>query len=425
VNNYLPRFMDELLDELMTGLSAISLEGAKGVGKTETAKRRAETIYELDDPELREIISAEPSRLLEGESPILIDEWQRVPESWDIVRRAVDNDSSPGRFLLTGSSRPKNPPTHSGAGRIVTLQMRPLSLAERQIESPTVPLSGLLNNSSTDISGETDLTLDDYTDEILRSGFPGLRCHEGRALREHLKSYVSRIVETDFKQLGRDVRKPDALMRWLKAYAAAVGTPAQYEVIRDAATGGQGDKPSRQTTSAYVSILEKLWILEDVPGWQPTRNYFSRLMKSPKRHLVDPALAVRLLGLQKNALVRAEETDPPIPRDGAYLGHLFESLVTQSVRVYAQKAEAEAVNHLRLRGGRHEVDLIVRRGDGCAVALEVKLGNTVESDDVKHLLWLEDKMGDDLLDSAVITTGSYAYRREDGIAVIPAGLLGP
>lgn len=425
MDEYIPRTVDGILDELLPALPAVSLEGPKAVGKTRTARRRAGTVYELDDPAQREIVEAEPGRLREGESPILVDEWQYVPSSWDVVRRAVDAGAEPGRFLLTGSATPGERPTHSGAGRIVTLRMRPLTLAERWSGEPTVSLSALLERSSGDeIRGRTERSLADYTREIVASGFPGLRSLEGRPLREQLNSYLRRIVDTDFEQFGRPVRKAGTLHRWMTAFAAATSTTARYEAIRDAATGGQGDKPARKTTMVYRETLEQLWIIDQVEAWQPTRNYFSQLSKPPKHHLADPALAARLLGVDEGALLEGKDTGPEIPRDGTLLGHLFESLVTLCVRVYAGAAEA-SVKHLRTRGGRHEVDLVVERDDGRIVAIEVKLSSSVEDGDVEQLRWLDDRMGEDLLDAVVVNTGPAAYRRKDGIAVVPAALLGP
>lgn len=421
---YIPRIVDGLLDELQAALPAISLEGAKAVGKTRTAMRRAGTVYRLDDPAQREIVEADPTRLVEGAPPILIDEWQRVPESWDIVRRAVDDDSTPGRFLLTGSATPSERPTHSGAGRIVTVRMRPLTLAERELDMPAVSLKDLLGGGRPDIRGQTELTLSDYTREIVSSGFPGLRHLEERPMREQLNGYLHRIVDVDFEQLGRSVRKPGTLRRWMTAFAAATSTSASYETIRDAATSGEGKKPSYSATRPYRETLERLWIIDQVPAWIPSRNYLSQLTQKPKHHLDDPALAARLLGIGAGRLLKGEEPGPDIPRDGTLLGHLFESLVTQSLRVYADAAEGR-IAHIRTRGGRHESDLIVERGDSRIVALEVKLSRSVDDGDVQHLLWLQDQIGDDLLDAVVVTTGPRAYRRKDGIAVIPAALLGP
>lgn len=424
MRTYIRRVVDEELDVLLPSLPALALQGAKGVGKTETALGRAVTVHRLDDPAVREIARADPGRMLTGETPVLVDEWQRVPETWDLVRRAVDADPSAGRFLLTGSAAPTDAPTHSGAGRIVGLRMRPMSLAERGIATPTVALSRLLTEGTVDIIGSTDATLTTYVEEIVRSGLPGLRHLSGRPLRAQLDGYIQRIVEHDIEESGLRVRRPDTLLRWLTAYAAATSTATSYERIRDAATSGVGDKPARSTTGPYVDVLEQLMILDRVEAWLPTSSRLSRLSAPPKHHLIDPALAARLLGAGVDALLDGREPGPPIPRDGTLLGALFESLVTQSVRVYAQAAEAR-VRHMRSYGGEREIDLIVERDDGRVVALEVKLTRTATDDDVRHLRWLRTQLGDDLLDAIVVTTGPDAYRRHDGIGVVPAALLGP
>jgi len=424
MHTYQRRVVDDELDELMTMLPAIALEGAKGVGKTATAEGRCQTVCRLDEPAQRAIAEADMALLLTQESPMLLDEWQQVPSVWDSVRRAVDRDQAPGHFLLTGSAGPATPPTHSGAGRIVTLRMRPMSLAERGVGIPTVSLHRLLRGEKPDVAGKTDVTLADYVREIVHSGFPGIRPLTGRALRLQLDGYLRRIIDTDFPEQGYMVRRPEILRRWLAAYAASTATTASLETIRDAATGGQGEKPSKTTTQPYREILERLWIVDPLPAWLPSRNRLNRLAQSSKHHLADPALAVRMLGLDADALLAGEEPKRTIPRDGALLGHLFESLVTLGIRVFAQSAEAH-VSHLRLQGGRREVDLIVERGDQRVIAIEVKLSGTVDDGDVQHLLWLREQIGDDLLDSLVIHTGLQAYRRPDGIAVIPAALLGP
>ncbi len=427
MTGYAPRIVDAELDELLLGLPAIALEGAKGTGKTATAHRRASTMLELDDSVQRLLAASDLRQVLERSRPILLDEWQRLPEIWDAVRRAVDADSTPAQFLLTGSAAPGDVATHSGAGRIVRLRMRPLSLAERQIDTPTVSLRDLLSGMRPTIRGATTCRLGTYVEEILRSGFPGMRGLADRALRAQLDAYVSRIVDRDFGELGHRIRHPELLLRWLRAYASATATTAAYETIRDAATGGESDKPTKVTTIRYREILERLWILESVPGWLPSRNPITALTQAPKHHLVDPALSARLLGLSAESLRRGDTgtaSSSLLPADGVVLGALFESLVTQSVRVYAQANEAR-VGHLRSSGGRHEIDLIVERADRRVLAIEVKLSPTVSDDDVRHLHWLRNTIGDDLLDTMVITTGPDAYRRADGVAVIPAVLLGP
>lgn len=299
-----------------------------------------------------------------------------------------------------------------------------MALSERGLVPSTVSLANLLDGSRPAVAGSTSVSLAAYTEEIVRSGFPGMRHLRGRASRAQLDGWLERVVDRDVADQGRPVRRPRVLRAWLTAYAAATGTSAKFERIRDAATPGEHDKPAKQTAIAYRDVLSQLWVLDPVPGWLPSGHLLTRLSLAPKHHLADPALAARLLGLDEGALLSGALAGPSIPRDGTLLGALFESLVTLSVRVYAQAAEA-SVQHLRTSGGEHEIDLIVQRADQRLVALEVKLAASVVDADVRHLHWLKNRIGSELLDAAVITTGSHAYRRPDGIAVIPAALLGP
>jgi len=297
-----------------------------------------------------------------------------------------------------------------------------MSLAERGIQTPTVGLSDLLSGTRPALTGATSVHLAMYADEITRSGFPAIRELAGRLLRSQLDGYLDRIVEREFVEAGHRVRNQGALRRWLSAYAAASSTTASFEAIRDAASSGERDKPAKTTTLPYRATLEQLWMIEDVPAWTPSRNRPRRLAASPVHQLADPALAARLLGVDTQALIDGTPAGPAVRRDGTLLGALFESLVTLSVRTYAQANETR-VRHLRTRAGEHEIDLIVERSDGCIVALEVKLSATINDDDTRHLRWLADTIGDDVLDAAIITTGKEAYRRNDGIGVIPAALL--
>lgn len=422
MGEYRYRVVDQELDELLTGLAAVAIEGPKAVGKTATAQRRADVVFALDEPAQRELLAADPARLDRASGLVLVDEWQRLPEVWDLVRRSVDRDQRAGHFLLTGSGAPRDAPSHSGAGRIVQVRMRPMGLTERGLDTPSVSLRELLTGQRPEIDGKATLNLADYTDEVVRSGFPGIRGLPPRARRAQLDGYLTRVVEREFPEQGMVVRRPATLRAWLAGYAAATSSTASYNAILEAATPGQANKPAKTTVIGYRDVLDSLWLLDPVPGWLPSGNHFTRLAQAPKHHLADPALAARLLGVDAEALLSGRT--PPVLRDGAFLGRLFESLVTLTVRVLAQAAEA-SVHHLRTRNGDHEVDLIVQRPDRGVVAIEVKLAPVVADADVVHLHWLREKLGSGLLDAAVITTGPHAYRRADGIAVIPASLLGP
>lgn len=421
---YRRRVVDTELDELLPGLAAIAVEGAKGVGKTATAQRRADTVFALDDEQQRSLLVADPGRLDRGPGTVLIDEWQRHPAVWDEVRRSVDRDPRAGRFLLTGSAIPVEAPMHSGAGRIVQVRMRPMSLAERGICEPTVSLHTLFSGRKSSIEGESSIELPGYVEEIVGSGFPGIRPLPGRARRAQLDGYIARIVERDFLEQGHKIRRPTTLRAWLTAYAAATATTASYTTILDAATSGQSDKPARSTTITYRDVLTQLWLLDPIPGWLPVDNAFARLAQTPKHYLVDPALAARLLDLTSDGLLSGSGSGVRVSYSTNLLGQLFEALVALDLQVYAQDNEAK-VHHLRTRNGDHEVDFILNGPGGRIVAIETKLSATVDEQDVTHLRWLKSVIGDLLADAVVITTGRYAYRRPDGIAVVPAALLGP
>ena len=197
---YTRRTVDDELDGLLAELPAVAIEGPRGVGKTATAEQRAKTAVYLDDPAQRAVLEADPGQILSAPPPVLIDEWQKVPAVWDAVRRAVDRGSEPGRFILTGSASPVSAPSHSGAGRIVTLRMRPMTLAERGISAAQISFAELLSGRRLPVSGETTMTLKTYAHEIVGSGFPGIRGFGDRGRRAQLDGYIRRIIDVDFAE---------------------------------------------------------------------------------------------------------------------------------------------------------------------------------------------------------------------------------
>ncbi len=420
---YRRRIIDEALDELFPHLAAIALEGAKGVGKTATATQRASTVLSLHNPNEYAAVTGNLDLVTQVPAPVLIDEWQLEPSVWDRVRQAVDDDPTGERFLLAGSAGvPPGTRIHSGAGRIVSMAIRPMAFSERGVSQPTVSLRGLLTAEATSIEGTSDVDISTYAEEILRSGFPGIRDLPERARQLQLDSYVTRIVERELPENGASVRRPGALRSWLAAYAAATATNASYSTILNAATPGEGDKPVRQTAAVYREHLQRIFVLDPLEAWTPTFAPLKRLTHTPKHHLVDPAIAARLVGVDRAGLLRGDGSRAS--QDiGTWLGALFESLVTQSVRVYASAAAAR-VGHLRTKNGDHEIDLIVEGENRSCVAIEAKLSTTVDDRDVQHLNWLQKQIGDRLLDRIVVYTGRFAYRRSDGVAVVPLALLG-
>lgn len=412
---YLSRVVDEELAELLNGLPAILIEGPKAVGKTVAARRVCTDELLLDDLAVQVAVRADPAALLADRgSPLLVDEWHLVGGVFDAVRRAVDLDPSAGRFVLTGSARPEGAAAHTGAGRIVAIRMRPLTLPEREATAPKVSLAGLLNEDAAAVEGRSEFGLVDYAQEIAASGFPGVRTRQERFRRALLDGYIDSIVQRDIEEAGHRVRRPDTLRRWLEAYAASTAAVTSLEKIRNATVRGDGLAPSKQTTLNYHNALRRLWIVDEVEGWSPSSSRFTTVNQAPKRYLADPALALSLLGLDSSALMR----------DGFLFGRMLESLAALTLRVFAQAAEGR-VRHLRTRGGHREVDFIIERRDGHVLALEVKLSRRIDDRDASDLLWLKNLLGPRWIGGAVLNTGPVAYRRPDGIAVIPLALLGP
>ncbi|MDO5672536.1 MAG: DUF4143 domain-containing protein [Actinomycetaceae bacterium] len=425
---YRRRILDDLLDEVFPHLAAVAIEGAKGVGKTETALQRSKTVYTMSDPKQRDILQADTGRISQVPPPVLIDEWQLLPQVWQSVKTLVDRNNAGGQYLLTGSAASSaSHRVHSGAGRIVRLVMRPMTLGERGLCTPTVSLTTLLEQtpgqaSPSEITGESDIVLGDYAEEIVASGLPGLTQLPPRAARLQLDSYLARALDHDLEESGYSVRRPGQLRAWLAAYAAASASTASYTNILDAATPGESDKPTRATVIQYREALERLFLLDPLPAWIPSFAPLKRLTLGPKHHLVDPGLAARLLGVGVDDLLMGHGTSIG-GQPGPLMGSLFESLAVQSVRVLAESLGAR-VSHLRAKGGEHEIDIIVETEGLGVLACEVKLSNTVTDRDVAHLLWLKKQMPTRVIDMVILNTGPYAYRRKDGVAVIPLALLG-
>ena len=417
---YLPRHVDAFLDEYFDSLPALLLDGPKAVGKSSTARRRAKSVYDLSSPRSRELAIADSELVTKGNKPVFIDEWQRVPDVWDAVKNAVDYDHTGGSFLLAGSA--DAPGTHSGAGRIVSVRMRPMTLIERRLTQPTVSLAAIKNGHAT-IAGQTTFAVPDYAVAIVRGGYPAMLALPDGAIALQLEGYIHRVIDRDMPEAGLAVRRPEGLLAWLRSFAAATATTASWESIRDGATAGNVEKPSRTATMPYVEMLKRLRIVDDIEPWLPSQNFLNRISQSPKHFLVDPSLATSLLGISSASLISGDDGL------GAYqgspiFGRLFENLAALHLQTFAINNRLK-VKHLRTGNGEHEVDFILEQPDGRFIAVEAKLNGAVTDADQKHLLWLKDKVGDQMIDSLVINTGQYAYRTKHGVAAIPLALLGP
>ncbi|MCL2492424.1 MAG: DUF4143 domain-containing protein [Clostridiales bacterium] len=424
------RLIENTLSILMEEFPAIAVEGLKGVGKSVSAGRLSRTVFELDQARDRALIENDMGVLSRETPPVLVDEWQRVPSVWDFVRRQVDKVGTPGSFLLTGSAKNANLDLHSGAGRIFRLKMYPLSLEERAIEKKTVSLASLFEQQrpfSTNIRGTTSISFGDYMEEVLASGLPAIRNYSSKRRKQMLGTYLDYLLSHEFLQQGIQIRQPRTLLRWLTAYAAAISSDTNYGEILDTATPGEGEKPAAKTTIAYREALERLWLIDELPVWLHGEDYFSRLKRAPKHYLADPALAAYLLNFDIDSLTKSGTNRQPArtvfdEKAGGITGRLFESLIHLSLKTYAMVNDAE-LSFIRTRNGDHEVDFILQKGRK-VIAIEVKMSIEIESGDTKHLKWLRGTLKEGLTDALIVNTGPVAYRRDDGIAVVPASLLG-
>ncbi|MCL2024793.1 MAG: DUF4143 domain-containing protein [Coriobacteriia bacterium] len=420
---HIPRYTDIWLAEYLPHLRAIMIDGAKGVGKTETAELFAKTTFRLDQANVRESLAANYEQLRSSPPPVLIDEWQNLPEVWNRVRRMVDDRIPEGSIILTGSLQSKDPTLHSGAGRIVRVRMRPLSLAERFRLPEIIKLEDCLTgNVPEQPIITTSISYPEYVQEIMRSGFPEIYGAPKGTRELLLDSYIENITSRNFANQGVQIRQPATLKRWMRSYAAAVGTTASYTKILDAATPGEDNKPSKPTTISYREALHSLWLIDDLSPWDEGEDFFGRLKQSPKHFLADPALESRLLGLEAEDLITGTAQTQYDLDYGSIAGRLFESLCAMSVRTYATRLDART-GFLRTATGSREIDLIVQKNRNIA-AIETKIGATVSDEDVRHLNWFEKKVGSRVKSKIILTTGEKVYRRQDGVLVIPAALFG-
>jgi hypothetical protein len=415
--DYRPRIVDSELRTHLASLGGVVIEGPRACGKTATALQVAASDVRLDvDSNARRAVELDPGLVLDGPTPRLIDEWQIEPAIWNHVRRAIDDRGEAGQFLLTGSAVPADDVTrHTGAGRIGRLRMRPMSLFESGQSSGAISLSGLLAGAHAR-SPSTDLGVPEIAERIAVGGWPGLQQRDPDVALRATRAYVDEIRRLDIDRVDGGRRDPERVGRMLRSLARNTATHAPLSTIaRD--TEGEGGPIRRETASDYLDALTRLMVVEDQPAWRPHLRSKTALRSGPKRHFIDPSLAV--------AALRATPAD--LLADLELLGFLFESLVVRDLRVYAQAADADV---LQYRDSNDlEVDAIVRRPGGPWAAFEVKLGANRVDEAAKTLLRFTervdtDKVGKPATLGVIVATG-YGYTREDGIAVIPIATLGP
>ncbi|KAA0269760.1 MAG: ATP-binding protein [Acidobacteria bacterium] len=415
--DYLPRVPDQQLESLLGALGAVVIEGPRACGKTRTADRVAASSVRLDlDANARQAAATDPSLVLEGAAPRLIDEWQVVPSIWNAIRHAVDQRGTQGQFILTGSAVPADDDTrHTGAGRFARMRMRPLSSFESGLSTGRISLGDLLDGGVA-ASDDPGLTVADLAEEIVHGGWPASRRLGADQAQMVLRGYLDEVCKADIKKVDGVNRDPEKVARLIRSLARHTATTTALTVLAADAAGPEG-KLKDDTAGEYLAALRRLFVVEDQPAWAPHLRSKYQLRRAAKRHFVDPSLAVAALRTTPRRLLD----------DLNYLGYLFESLVIRDLRIYGQACDAEVL-HYRDNNG-HEADAVVQAADGRWAAFEVKLGAGIVDDGAESLRrfarQIDTARSGEPAVLGVITGTGYGYVRPDGVQVIPIGALGP
>jgi predicted AAA+ superfamily ATPase len=409
--------VDRELRELLAAAGAVVIEGPKACGKTMTASQQSASCVLLDiDQAARQALGVDPELILAGARPRLLDEWQVAPELWNQVRRAVDNADQPGQFLLTGSAVPADDANrHTGAGRFGFLRMRPMSLFESGASSGSASLRQLFAGEMQPIA-DPGLNIKDLSELVARGGWPAQQTRSLKAAGRAARDYLEQVKQVDISRVGDRIRDPVRVGALLRSLGRHCATEVKISTLA-ADAGGAGSPLDERTVSDYLQALERLMVIEDQPAWAPHLRSRARLRKAPKRHYVDPSLALAASGASAERLLE----------DFQWFGQLFESLVIRDLRVLSQPLEGE-VWHYRDDYGA-EVDAIVQLRDGRWGAIEIKLGERQVEEAATNLKRFAQQIDSQRSGApaflAVVCGKGYGYRRPDGVAVIPAGSLGP
>ena len=422
-DNYLPRIVDQEIRDKLDFFGAINIDGCKWCGKSTTAEQFAASTIKLQDPSNSPLIAAaqgQPSLILDGEHPRLIDEWQDFPEIWDAIRTSIDESHQSGQFILTGSSTPrKSKPRHSGAGRIATIKMRPMSLYESGDSNGDVSLSDLFNGKTT-ISGKAFHKIEDIAYLCARGGWPESvvksPSNPTKIAREYLEAVTNR--EGSFDDV--DYYSPGRMRALIRSLARGVSEPARLStVIKDVASN-TGTTISDTTAANYISILEKIHIIDDIEAWSPSLRSKTEIRTTKKRNLVDPSLVVASLFASENDLLK----------DFNSFGLVFESLAMRDLRVYADSLEGDLLYYRDKNG--LECDAIIHLVDSRWCAIEIKLGDgpDIINEAANNLTKLASLIDDTKMSAPTFLmvlsgTAKIAYRRPDGVYVVPIGCLKP
>lgn len=416
-DGYLPRVADMRLDDALRSSGAVHIKGLKWCGKTETGIHHTRSQIYLQDPDkspaLLAMADSKPSELLIGDKPRLIDEWQMAPQLWDAVRFAVDREKVRGGYVLTGSSTPKIRPAHTGVGRIAPLEMSTMSLLETGESTGAVSLLSLFEGTL-DIAQVAGLDVDDYARVICRGGWPEAVVSESRGDAGGMaRDYVLELLDSNINEMDGIRRNRTWMRQIMRSYARNVSGQASLSTI---AADMQGEPPSAPTLSEYVDALSRAFVLNDLSAWNPRLRSKTAVLTSPTRHFSDPSIAAAVLAATPRGLLDDFET----------FGLLFESLCIHDLRVYAS-ALGGSLYHYRDKTGL-EADAVVVLDDGRWALVEVTMGQSRIDEGAAHLLKLAERI-DQTREGRpsflmVLTSTACAYRRKDGVVVVPLACLG-
>ena len=414
---YRPRLVDPKIDEYMRIYGAVSIEGTKNCGKTWTARNHSNSIFALDDASENyrnyRLASRDANYALEGEEPHLIDEWQTVPSIWDGVRRRVDEEKTRGRFVLCGSSVPPEngfggSPMHSGLGRIGAIRMRTMSLYESGDSDGAVSLKGLFDSDFKNSTPRT-VTYGDLVRLVMRGGWPSVIDAPFNERLGSMPGYIDQLCERDLPRVDRS-KNPYRMKMVLRSLSRNESTLASNSAIARDMKENDDETIKDTTVSDYISTLERMYLIENQPSYSSNLRSSKRIGKKPKRHLTDPAIAVSALGLTSRMLDDDEET----------FGFLFEGMCERDLQIYA---EANGGNLFHYNDGRREIDAIVEMPDRRWGAFGIKVGTNRIDSAAENLIRTTERMEEFHSSPSFLCvlcgTESAAYRREDGVYVVP------
>lgn len=422
MKRYRNRIADGILDRKLRAKGAVLIEGAKWCGKTTTASQIAKSILYMQDPARKrqylELSEIDPARLLSGETPRLIDEWQLAPKLWDAIRFEVDKRDEFGQFILTGSAVPPETSeiSHSGIGRITKMLMRPMSLYESGDSSGQVSLSGLFAGNG-DIRGESSMNIDKLSFLICRGGWPKAIDEEEDVALQQAIDYFDAIVDVDISRVDNVERNKERTKRILRSYARSVGTQAKISSIAADISANEAVSISDMTITSYINALKKIFVLEDSSSWNPNLRSKTAIRTSDTRYFTDPSVCTAALELGPNDLVNDLNT----------MGFLFENMCIRDLRIYAEALDGN-VYHYRDKSGL-ECDAVVHLRNGVYGLVEIKLGgDRLISEGVETLKKLSSnidttKMKAPAFKMVLVGVGEMAYRRSDGIYIVPLSCL--